>query len=590
MSNIDDPDIAITDTPTQHDGDSEGDEQSSEEEEEEEPSMVLTRERRQNAGNRYSKLLALAEAEGPEQEEGYGEIFQEAADDVEFEGDEGDEQDFNVDSSSEDEAEGEADEDHGGRELDKDLSTQPKKRKRDSLLQHAMKRAAIRIAPVPLGASQLPPPPQDRPKKKSERVSWLPEQETGPVRSSRRSLAVQNKQEILDRLKEKERHRLKTVEVMKAAEARKEAAKPKILTQEERLKEAALIEKRNSKSLNRWETNEKRRAAEQAERLAALKNRKLEGPIITYWSGQSIWVDGKLKRVGKEQPLVHEAVKEKPKAAEAANNNATQPMDVDSPQLLPAKAPEEFPSTPATPPRQSSTASPAVQLPPAPAPEPSPTQVSHPIFHPATTPSVPNSGSHTQSPSSLQGLDSFPDGIHMYAGPSSEQQRASPPGHQSQTHQQAGSQITHPLPVAARPPKPPPGPPSIATRTLIIMSDFDAPTTNSRQKDPDFLRAQLLGWPTTTTSNNSSTPTNTTSVGSGATSKKLQPTKKSHCAITGQEARYRDPMTGLGYVNAYALKRVRKVARGEMRWSGFLGAFVGEMNGRVARGVPENFV
>ncbi|KAE9971216.1 hypothetical protein BLS_000792 [Venturia inaequalis] len=585
MSNNDASDIPMTDTPDQGDRGSEGDERESSDGDV--PAMVVTRERRHNAGNRMSKLLALAQEEGAEpEEERYADIFQEAADDVEFEGEDGEEQDFNMDSSSEEEAEGEGDEDQGERELKKELRTQSKKRKRDSLLQHAMKRAAIRTAPVPLGASQPPPPPADRPKKKSERVSWLPEQEINPVRSSRRSLAVQNKQEINDRLKEKEKHRLKTVEVMKAAEARKEAAKPKVLTQEQRLKEAALIEKRNSKSLNRWETNEKRRAAEQAERLAALKNRKLEGPIITYWSGQSTWVDGKLKRVGREQPpQAQEMVQEKPKAVLAEKKVDTQSMDID--QSFQGEALTETPSTPAPSvwePASASpydpliTASPVIQQP----AESSLSESLQPT--PQSTNMLPLLQSDAQmgSPSSSQGIGSFLDGIHLYAGLSPEQQISSPPNPSLQAQLQASSQTTHPPASPFRPPKPPPGPPSMATRNLIILSDFDETTTGGRGKDIDILRSQLFGWSTTT-----SISSTTTNAGTG--SKKLQPAKKSLCAITGQEARYRDPVTGLGYVDAYALKRIRKVVRGEMRWSGVLGAFVGEGNGRVARGVPPGF-
>lgn len=590
MSNNGDSDIPMTDTPAHDDPNSEGDER--EAEGEEVPAMVVTRERRPNAGNRMSKLLALAQEEGAEpEEEQYADIFQEAADDVDFEGEEGDEQDFNIDSSSEEEAEGEGDEDQGEKELKQELRTQSKKRKRDSLLQHAMKRAATRIAPVPLGASQPPPPPADRPKKKSERVSWLPEQEINPVRSSRRSLAVQNKQEINDRLKEKEKHRLKTVEVMKAAEARKEAARPKVLTQEERLKEAALIEKRNSKSLNRWETNEKRRAAEQAERLAALKNRKLEGPIITYWSGQSTWVDGKLKRVGREQRnLVEETVQEKPKAVVADEKVDTLAMEVDQP--LPGEASAEPPSTPVPSLREPASVSPSNQpviISPTfqPSAEPSHTESLQPAAEPTAMPSLPKLDTQTDSPSSSNGMGSFLDGIHMYAGLSPEQQRSSPPNPSLQAQLQASSQITHPPPTPARPPKPPPGPPSTATRNLIILTDFYETPTGGRGKDLDSLRSQLFGWSNTTST--SSTATKAASVNSGTGSKKLQPTKKSLCAITGQEARYRDPLTGLGYVDAYALKRIRKVVRGEMRWSGVLGAFVGEVNGRVARGVPEGF-
>ncbi|QDS74846.1 hypothetical protein FKW77_002984 [Venturia effusa] len=591
MSNNGESDIPMPDTPAQDDAGSERHERDSSEDEQV-PAMVVTREKRKNAGNRMSKLLALARDEGPEpddEEEELAGIFQEAVDDVEFEGEEGDDQDFNMDSSSEDEAEGDGDEDQGEKELNKELRTQSKKRKRDSLLQHAMKRAATRIAPVPLGASQPPPPPVDRPKKKSERVSWLPEQEVNPVRSSRRSLAVQNKQEIHDRLKEKEKHRLKTVEVMKAAEARKEALKPKILTQEERLKEAALIEKRNSRSLNRWETNEKRRAAEQAERLAALKSRKLEGPIITYWSGQSTWVDGKLKKVGREQqPLVQEVVQEKSKTVGAEKKSDTQSMDID--QSPPGGTSTETPSTPAPTDLEPTSASPSDQLMPTtpavqPPSEASPAENPQPVI----TPSLPKTGSQTDSPSSSQGMGNFLDGIHMYADLSPEQRKPSPPKPPPQAQPQATSQPTHSPSAPAKPPKPPPGPPSLATRNLIILSDFDETSTSGRGKDIDSLRSHLFGWSNATSTSSAtafSASTNGTGVG---TNKKLQPVKKSLCAITGQEAKYRDPVTGLGYVDACALKRIRKVARGEMVWSGFLGAFVGEMGGRVARGVPDGF-
>jgi vacuolar protein sorting-associated protein 72 len=547
-------DIPMTDTPPQDEPHSDGDEPSLSSEDE--PAMVVTRERRQNAGNRMSRLLELAEAEG-QQEEEYGEIFQEAADDVEFEGDDGNEDDFNMDSSSEDEAEGQDDDEQGEKELRKEIRTQSKKRKRDSLLQHAMKRAAIRVAPVPLGASQPAISEAQRPRKKSERVSWLPEPESGPVRSSRRQLAVQNKQEIHERLKEKEKHRLRTVEVMKAAEARKEASKPKILTQEERLKEAAQIERKNSKSLNRWETNEKRRAAEQAARLAALKDRKLEGPIITYWSGQSTWVDGKLKSVGKS-PLVQEADKEKAKSMASEKKDVAQISEPAAPiQASPVQAP--------------SVQAPSVQIPSVQGPtgqEPAVQAPTVPSSNGVSQVEGPKTEQQASSPAPSQGLGNFLDGINVYAElPAEEQPQSQPP--------------KIPSPISVPHPKPKPGPPQLATRNFIVLADFDPPL---RQKDPDVIRHHLFSWPI---------PTSTTA----AATKKLLPSKKSHCAITGQEARYRDPVTGLGYVDAYALKRIRRVVRGKMVWSALLGGFVGERydkdgpvgSVRPAKGVPERF-
>lgn len=74
--------------------------------------------------------------------------------------------------------------------------------------------------------------------------------------------------------------------------------KPKAMTQAERMEEAARTERRNAKSLNRWEEMEKKRAEEQRAKLEALKNRQLSGPVITWWSGPAKWIDGKLGLVG----------------------------------------------------------------------------------------------------------------------------------------------------------------------------------------------------------------------------------------------------------------------------------------------------
>ena len=61
------------------------------------------------------------------------------------------------------------------------------------------------------------------------------------------------------------------------------------------------------------------------------------------------------------------------------------------------------------------------------------------------------------------------------------------------------------------------------------------------------------------------------------------------CAITGHQARYRDPGTGLPYYNAYAYKELQKLDRGEYNWSRLLGAWMGTGKG-AARGVPEAFL
>lgn len=61
------------------------------------------------------------------------------------------------------------------------------------------------------------------------------------------------------------------------------------------------------------------------------------------------------------------------------------------------------------------------------------------------------------------------------------------------------------------------------------------------------------------------------------------------CVITNQPARYRDPKTGLPYHNAYAFKKIQKLAKGEFKWSKVLGTWVGD-GSDAAKGVPDRFL
>lgn len=60
------------------------------------------------------------------------------------------------------------------------------------------------------------------------------------------------------------------------------------------------------------------------------------------------------------------------------------------------------------------------------------------------------------------------------------------------------------------------------------------------------------------------------------------------CAVTGQLARFRDPMTGLPYASQEAFRTVRRLVDGRAQWSGLLGAWVGT-KGDAAKAVPEGF-
>jgi vacuolar protein sorting-associated protein 72 len=257
--------------------------------------MVTTRQKRSTAGNRLQTLLQQAADEDDE----LAGLFAEDEDDVGFEDVEDDASDVQMDSSSDDEDQGPqagADEElEGEKELRRDARAELKKKRKpnDHLPKAFLKRVKIDTTAEKTVAAP-------RPKKKSERASWLPTPEEAPTRTSSRDTTRRRKQELQVQIAEREERRLRQLAVMEEAARRREAEKPKKeLTQEDRLAEAARVEKLNAKSLNSWEEAEKAREEERMAKLEALKNRKLQGPFITWWSGMAEWAGGALKKVGK---------------------------------------------------------------------------------------------------------------------------------------------------------------------------------------------------------------------------------------------------------------------------------------------------
>ncbi|KAK3214366.1 hypothetical protein GRF29_28g2829372 [Pseudopithomyces chartarum] len=262
--------------------------------------MVVSRARRPNAGNRMSTLLAR-QAE----EEQWGDEWEEVANEEEFVGDDANEQeDYNLDSSSSEDEDDQGDEDQGERELRKAERQERNKKRKTAANPFAARLAAASRKRVKLDVPSTAPPP--RPKKKSERASWIPTEEDGPIRTSSRKQTMANKEHTLAKLKEKDQRRDETLAMMKAAEARKAKDEPKPLTQAERLAEAARVERINKKTLHRWEEAEEQRAAERQAKIDALKNRQIEGPFVRFYSGPAIWVDDKIKYTGKGAPDLDE--------------------------------------------------------------------------------------------------------------------------------------------------------------------------------------------------------------------------------------------------------------------------------------------
>ncbi len=61
------------------------------------------------------------------------------------------------------------------------------------------------------------------------------------------------------------------------------------------------------------------------------------------------------------------------------------------------------------------------------------------------------------------------------------------------------------------------------------------------------------------------------------------------CVITGYPAKFRDPLTGLPYCNAYAYKEIHRLKRGDYVWSSLIQAYIGQAH-YAARGVPARFL
>lgn len=283
--------------------------------------LATSRAKRSTAGNRMKSMLAVEE---PDDELEL--LFAEDGEDGGFTDVNEDASDVQMDSSSDEEdAQENADEDEG----EKELARQARERK-----QAARKRKAQEAIPFKFRkkvkintdtTSSITTTPAPRPKRKSERASWLPSSADMPTRASKRETTMLSKEQLHQQMLEREAKRLKQVDAMERKAKRMEALKKPPMTQAERLAEAALVEKRNAKSLNRWEEAEKQREAERRAKLAALNNRQLSGPVVTFWSGVGEWIDGKLKHVGKIVTIEDKPVTTKKKRTSTVGVDVAEP-------------------------------------------------------------------------------------------------------------------------------------------------------------------------------------------------------------------------------------------------------------------------
>lgn len=628
---------------------------------------VNSRQRRTTAGNRLSTLLHQESTKDDEVELLFEENEEEPDEDfdvpAEAEGSDAEaanDEEGGGSSSSSDEDGGEGDDDDlaGEKQLEKEerQAKRSAKRKADAALVKPRPSKPKRVKIAEPAAIDVPKTrrqvgtPATRPRKKPDRVSWiLNKGDSGPVRTSSRTLSMQNKEKTQASLKEAETKRIKQMAVMEAAQKRKDASKTRPMNQAERMAEAARTERKNAKSLNRWEEMERDRVAKQKAKQYALQNRQLEGPVIRWWSGRAEWLDGKLMQVGR-RPKIEEVVEpvkktlpdvptyertdplsqpmqgvvgtsneltvqhgEVPTAEQVAPLGSTQPMEIEGSIMTDAPLHQRQPPLPQQ------------QL---------QTQTQH------TSPS--------QQPSS------FLDGIDFYAAHPEDSQPpptvpADPPREPAimTEHLQADVQsgainatssaapsgtptvnpsltdstntnLTNATPTVANPPMSAPQPPQSTASTLhpppTSLPPFPHASTLGLPPPPISKPPPLTEYSTRTTLTLLNYPTHITLPTPSSldlrrrilfnwpSSYSQKPTKPAPvlCAATGQTAKYWDPELGVGYRDLAAGKRLRglvgdgvgggngdKGSEGRPVWSQVLGAWVSGQKGVV--GVPRGF-
>lgn len=511
--------------------------------------LVAGRQRRINAGNRMSALVQEEEDKEEEADE-VTLLFAQEEDEVDedFISDEAEEGGDEF-SSSDDDDENQhtaGDDLDGERALERqEKAEKAKKRKAElALTSGAALRKKVKIDPnLPQTSAQ-----SKKPSKKKERVSWLPtDGET--VRQSSRAHTQMQTSTTKVKLLEDEIRQAKYREQREKKERQKQREQPQQeVTQADRLAEAARIERRNLKSLNRWEESEKKRAEEQAAKLAALKDRSLNGPVVSWWSGKAVWTGPRLSMVGNKEATqvrrtsigTDEPKKRgrKPKAF-LEQQAALREVEAGTSSL---GTPRDGSVTPAP---SDTAATPGLDV----------------IDAPGQQNENMDSAAPQPQPSTVQ-IVQLPEnpllrGIQEYASVNGQ---VSPLGSQALPHLAAAPPSVQDVPEANFPPEPITA--EYSTRNLVILDNFDGLSSDGRKDFQLFYNKK---------------------------SAKLAKPDREMCPITSNQARYRDPSTGIPYANSFAFKKLRELKKHQYTWSSLLDCFVGK-TGVVARGVPESFL
>ncbi|KAF3915414.1 hypothetical protein AA313_de0208992 [Arthrobotrys entomopaga] len=521
--------------------------------------LIAGRQRRSTAGNRLAQLLLQ------EQPDDIDLLFEEnGEEDADFVGKEESDVDLGSSSDEEDKPQ-EQDELAGEKELQREersskrrkgASTFPGQKEMDRLVQRQQKLREKRVKIQEpqqdrAGSSQPPTEAENAPRarKKSERLSWIPTVEDRPSRQSSRRQTVANKKMIHERMKESNERRLKVIAAMNEASQRKKKQKVE-LTQEMRLERAKKVEEKNKRSLNKWQVAEEARLEAQRAKLAALHNRKMEGPYIRFYSGRAEHnADGRLIKLGRRN-LIEEIPDKDEKRSDAKD---TQKGPEDGPEREAQKDSEISPE-------QADQPKAAEDVVMTDVPRDADSQEKAPLDGDSAEPNgaptlevqVDGESSSHQVPVS-QEQTSEPSGA-----PNVPEISAVPPSDadvSDDTPHQIAEQLQGDLDASLRPVKP-----QVTSQTFISLRGFE-----NEKLGRDFRSKVLF-------------PHNR-----GPLPKPDRPL----CVTTSLPARFIDPSTGLPYASLFGYKQIQRVKLGGLQWNNRLQCFFDGQE--AAAGVPEGF-
>ena len=181
-------------------------------------SLVLGRTKRATAGNRLSSLVTK------EQDDEIELLFAENEQEEDESFDEHDEaeDDDNLGSSSSDEEDKGAAGDEDGLAGEKELQHQARQenKKRKAIQRAKLPGVSHKRVKIDPTAIRTPDKGSTRPKKKSERISWVATAADAPTRVSSRKQTVQNREIVHQRLVDSEQQRSKLMRQMEEAQRR----------------------------------------------------------------------------------------------------------------------------------------------------------------------------------------------------------------------------------------------------------------------------------------------------------------------------------------------------------------------------------